>query len=318
MLEVITPAKAHAMREGLGGGHFYDTFRSCPRKWFLKYVIGLKERTFAKALNYGSAVHEAFSEFYKDWNKDTLIGVTLERIDEARDKYYNLLDYTKDRNRAVDSLTKWYSQFGISDKETFDVLENEEEHVGVLSNGFEYRIRPDRIMREKATNKVFIFDTKTTGVGVSRMFEKTAKSDQPTGYTKIMKPKFGDNFGGWITDCLYSRSSVHQCERSSPVLIDQERSELWEIGLMSDMEDLTNRHELYKEGTFPSEYLFPARKGACSVWGCPYSSICDKRLSVGINPNDYGFDKDEWTENNYIDILMSENKNNLKKGEQEC
>lgn len=310
---MITPVKAHSMREGLGGGHFYDTFRSCPRKWFLKYVLGFKERTFAKALNYGSAVHEAFSEFYKDWNKDTLISVTLERIDEARDKYFKLTDYQKDRNRAVDSLSKWYSRFGESDRETFEVVENEEEHVTALSNGVEYRIRPDRLLREKATNKVFIFDTKTTGVGLDRMFKKTAESDQPTGYTKIIKPIYGDNFGGWITDCLYSRQSVHQCERSAPVLIDEDRSLLWEVGLMSDIEDLTTRYELYKEGKLPSEYLFPARKGACSVWGCPYSSICNKRLGDGICHSDYGFDKDDWLDHKYVDTLMSENKNNLKK-----
>lgn len=310
---MITPHKTHSMREGLGGGHFYDTFRSCPRKWFLKYVLGLKERTFAKALNYGSAVHEAFSEFYKDWNKDTLIDVTLQRIDESRDKYYKLIDYQNDRNRAVDSLTAWYSRFGVSDKETFDVVENEEEHVSTLSNGVEFRIRPDRIMREKKTGNVYIFDTKTTGVGLDKMFNKTAFSDQPTMYSKVMKPKFGDNFSGWITDCLYSRRSVHQCERSTPVIIDEDRTLTWELGFMSDIEDLTNRYELYKEGKLPSSYLFPARKGACSVWGCPYSSVCHVALNEGINPSDYGFDKDEWLENKYVDTLMSENKNNLKK-----
>jgi hypothetical protein len=306
------------MREGLGGGHFYDTFRGCPRKWFLKYVLGLKERTLGKALIYGSAVHEAFSKFYKDWDKDTLLGVTLQRIDESRDKYYKLLDYQNDRKKAVASLTAWYSRFGVSDKETFEVIENEEEHIGTLSNGIEYRIRPDRIMREMETDNVYIFDTKTTGVGLQRMFDKTAKSDQPTGYTKIIEPLYGDNFKGWITDCLYSRSSVHQCERSIPVLIDDERSQTWEIGLMSDIEDLTSRYALYKEGKLPSEYLFPARKGACSVWGCPYSSICDKRLVEGIKPEDYGFDKDEWVEHNYISTLMEENKNNLKKGSEQC
>jgi len=309
---VITPAKAYSMREGLGGGSFYDTFRSCPRKWFLKYVLGLKERTFAKALNYGSAVHEAFSEFYKDWDKDTLVSVALQRIDEARDKYYKLTDYQKDRNRAVDSLGKWYSQFGISDKENFDVVENETEHVGKLSNGVEFRIRCDRIFREKRTDKVFIIDTKTTGVGLDAMFRKTERSDQPTGYTKIIKPMYGESFSGWITDCLYSRQSVHRCERSTPVLVDSDRTLLREVGLMSDIEKLKNKYEMYKKKELPSEYLFPARKSACSTWGCPYSAVCDKRLSDGINPTDYGFDKDDWLEQNYVETLMSENRENIK------
>lgn len=310
---MITPVKAHSMREGLGGGHFYDTFRACPRKWFLKYVLGFKERTFGKALNYGSAVHEAFSEFYKDWNKDTLISVTLQRIDEARDKYCKLIDYQNDKNKAVDSLTEWYSRFGVSDKETFDVVENEQEHVGTLTNGLEFRIRPDRIMREKRTGNVYIFDTKTTGMGIVNMFNKTANSDQPTGYTKFIKPKYGDNFKGWITDCLYSRQSRHQCERSTPVTIDKDRELLWEVGLMSDIEDLTNRYELYKTGEFPPEYLFPPRRVACSTWGCPYQSICNKRVDGESCHQDLGFDVDEWLENKYVDTLMSENRNNLKK-----
>jgi hypothetical protein len=144
------------------------------------------------------------------------------------------------------------------------------------------------------------------------MFTKTAFSDQPTMYSKIIKPLHGDNFGGWITDCLYSRRSVHQCERSIPVLIDEDRTLLWELGFMSDIEDLTTRYGLYKDGELPSEYLFPPRKGACAQWGCPYSSICHKRLPDGINPVDLGFDKDEWLENKYVDTLMSENKTNLK------
>lgn len=304
------------MREGLGGGHFYDLFRSCPRKWFFKYVLGLKERNTGKALIYGSAVHEAFSEFYKDWNKDTLIQCALERLEESRDKYFKLMDYQRDKNRAVDSLTMWYSQFGQYDRETFDILENEEEHVGTLANGLEFRIRPDRVMREKSTGNVYIFDTKTTGVGVEKMFEKTEKSDQPTCYTKFIKPLYGDQFSGWITDCLYSRQSVHRCDRSLPVVVDDDRLNTWELGLMSDIEDLTNRYWLYKNGQLPSTYLFPPRKGACSVWGCPYSDICDKNITEGINHNDLGFDKDDWLENKYVDTLMSENKINLKKGEQ--
>jgi len=311
---VITPDKEHSMREGLGGGHFYDTFRSCPRKWFIKYVLGFQGRTFAKALNYGSAVHEAFSEFYKDWKKETLLDVALTRIDESRDKYFNLSDYQKDKNRAIDSLNVWYSQFGESDKETFDIVENEQEHVMSLANGFELRIRPDRLLREKKTGKLYVFDTKTTGVGIDRMFDKTVRSDQPTMYSKGIKSIYKEeDFGGWITDCLYSRMSKHVCERSTPVLVDEVRSNLWEMGIMSDIEDLTNRYKLYKEGTLPSEYLFPPRKGACSVWGCPYSSICEKSLDLSTDKEQYNFDTDPWLDKKYVDSLMSENLNNLKK-----
>jgi hypothetical protein len=276
---------------------------------------------FSKALNYGSAVHEAFHEFYKDWKKSTLIDATIQRIDESRDKYFNLKDYTTDREKAVASLSVWYEQFGESDKETFDVVESETEHVGTLSNGLEYRIRPDRIFREKRTEKVFIVDTKTTGRGLEVMFKKTEASDQPTGYSKFIEPTYGEHFSGWITDCLYSRQSVHKCERSTPVTVDADRSLLWEVGLMSDLEDLTERYKLMRKGnssnpsesTLPIEYLFPARKGACSAWGCPYSSICNDKLSCGINPENHGFDKDEWVENGYVDSLMEENIINLIK-----
>lgn len=301
------------MREGLGGGHFYDTFKACPRKWYLKYIIGLKATTFAKALNYGSAVHEAFHEFYKDYQKDTLIGVTLTRLTEARDKYLKADDYVKDRQRAIDSLTEWYSHYGESDKETFEVVESETERVITLQNGLEFRIRPDRLLRERKTGKVFIFDTKTTGRGLTHMFTKTEQSDQPTCYTVGIEPIFKEDFGGWVTDCLYSRYSVHRSERSTPIIVDTYQKNLWEIGMMSEIEDLTNRYKLLLSGSYPPEYLFPPRKSACSVWGCPYSSVCSSKIEEGFNPVDYGFEQDEWTTNGYISALMSENIQNLKK-----
>lgn len=313
----ITPLKKCSNREGLGGGSFYGLFSACPRKWAIKYILGFKEKALSRALIYGSAIHEGMEVFYQTYNKKSMIDRTLEYLHQHSSNYINPSDYTKDLLKVEDSLEYWYDKYGQFDLEKYELLGNETKIPLTLENGLIFNLRPDRIMRERSTGFVYVFDTKTSGVSIPFTVRRIANSDQPQGYLAGVKPLYPTEFRGWITDIIIAtRGLKYDAFRPVPLEYDEYALKLWEYSLMSQIEDLTGRYMLLKDGG-SIEFLFPYRKSACSVYACPYQDICNKNLSLESNPEDYGFDKDEWLEDSKVADLMESNFKTLISREKE-
>jgi putative RecB family exonuclease len=73
LLPVITPASTNPANEGartLTGRDYISwsaisTFRSCPLKYFFRYVAGLPEESVSAALVFGTGIHAAIEDFYR-------------------------------------------------------------------------------------------------------------------------------------------------------------------------------------------------------------------------------------------------------------
>ncbi len=73
LLPVITPASTNPANEvarALTGRDYISwssisTFRSCPLKYFFRYVAGLPEESVSSALVFGTGIHAAIEDFYR-------------------------------------------------------------------------------------------------------------------------------------------------------------------------------------------------------------------------------------------------------------
>ena len=73
LLPVITPASTNPANEvarALTGRDYISwsaisTFRSCPLKYWFRYVAGLPEESVSSALVFGTGIHAAIEDFYR-------------------------------------------------------------------------------------------------------------------------------------------------------------------------------------------------------------------------------------------------------------
>lgn len=157
-----------------------NTFRTCPRKYHLRYVEHLRRQEVPEALGFGSVIHEALEQWYRLPADSHRLLAVLDLIDAA---YPNRGADEGEKARwhlARAMMTSYAERYA---QETFEVLEVEKAFEGVIRNPdtgrqsqtFRMAGKVDGIVR--AGDEVYLLEHKTasslTGDYLDRLWTDT-------------------------------------------------------------------------------------------------------------------------------------------------
>src|SRR3990167_1350200 len=157
-----------------------QTFRDCPRKYWLGYSQGLektREGFESHDSAWGSGIHKGLEVFY-------LGGSVTESIKGFDSKYSELLD-DSDKVKTPENAHLLLKEYAISHKDYFKVWEvlGVEKQIDVQVGSHVYRCVIDLVMKHKATGDHYPWDHKTTGKSLGVDFFSGYDMDfQQTGY----------------------------------------------------------------------------------------------------------------------------------------
>ena len=259
------------------GYHFYSTFKSCPRKWYLRYIIGWSPERLAAPLMLGIAIHHAFERYWKE-NAD--LEATFEgEFDRLGAAAVDLIKWGVDRKRGQLLLSTWKRTREAAERERYSVVAIEETHT-VSMGDYGFTVRPDIVLYDRDNDRTVIRDTKTTGYSVDATVDSVKNGDQMTAYIwgwNATHPDQPAEFG--LVDVLYNRGSVYRTEQSDPLYVTRYAQQLFALGMYGTILDLSYRVEALDDT--PHEMLFGRCADMCSRWGCEYLEICRDRIRPG-------------------------------------
>jgi len=265
------------------GYHFINAYQTCPRQWFLKYLIGIEPTSTGKALSFGKAWHKAIEVYYKTLgNVPDAIKAGLNDLEESESKYQYSEDYQKDIERMNSMFFYWAANVGPKILEAYNVLSLEETLEMTLPNGMPFSGRLDELLERKSDKAILVGEHKSTGYSLGAAEKKVDDADQVTGYgilVKQCKPDLSPRYIGTLLDVTYSRGKniearVSEIHRSQ---MDETRFLLELTALTTEIAQKSRAYEL--EGT-ADPFLFPRNGSWCSVYTCPYEAICRQKVDT--------------------------------------
>lgn len=289
-------------RESSSGYHYYESYLDCPYKWYLKYYLGLKDKTLKKALFFGSLLHESLEVFWKsDRNIENAKERFLTFFEENASKLsendsYDLPDMKDKGLKILELFPSFVEQEYPESKFTF--LEAEEGHILTLydKDGIEIKhsIRPDLVLLEKKSETVYVLDYKTTSFSKQSAFKAFASGDQATGYLWGLS-KIYPQYKLFLAKPIifYTRGNVVEISDLGEIRrtsYDLQRYQMNMLGLIMEISSKVKSLSLY-----PSELLFPRHGAFCGMFGCEYEDIC--RLKIKDKDDiPLGYEKDPWVD----------------------
>lgn len=266
-------------RESSLGFHFINTFQSCPRKWYIKYILGILPTKIGKALIQGKAWHSGLEVFYLGGSEADALKKMLSEVEQSKEQFYAPEDYEEVKAKLAFFLPEWIERIGKNLHAAYEVLSVEQQFEPKLCDVYTMTIRPDAVLKEKATGNIVVPEHKTTGYSLQASIANVENGDQATGYTwglLASNPIYKLNFAGVLLDVIYARGKVVEAQQ---LLIVRSKFSLlqFELEMYGLFEDLAKRI-LKLESGVPEATLFPRNGSACSQYGCEYSDICRTRL----------------------------------------
>lgn len=295
---------AEKRRESPAGFHYYSTYLDCARKFYLKYVLGLKYKYTGPALIRGGAMHDAMAVMYTqhydiDLTLDEYRRCMLERESEYEEKDR----FEMDVDWGEKLLRCYWETHAEEDHKRFDIIEVEQEYELWIGpeNEFRVTVRPDRILQEKETGHIFPVETKTTSWGIKGMYEKTEASDQITAYLWALSkihPEWEAN--RCLIDVLYNRGKVFKCERVGYAMRPRNELVSFEMEMYGTILEISQKVKTLEDIPWP--LMFRANRNACKEYGCEYRDLC----RINIPPGEYPpmYEKDEWVEALSVELQL--------------
>ena len=115
-------------RESPSGFHFYNLYLDCPRKWYIKYVNGLRPLFTSPPLLFGNAFHEAKALYWeKDFNADGMMAEFDRVLLELKDQYEDQKKYIDDVARGHRMIDNWLYTWHDENQDRYKVLEVEKD-----------------------------------------------------------------------------------------------------------------------------------------------------------------------------------------------
>lgn len=282
-------------RESPAGMTFYGLYRECPRKWYLKYFMGLRPTTTSGALCLGGAIHEALEVYYGAFSLGQAQQAFRDALANRRSQYVDLTKFNEDFNRGPTMLQAFHERVGQFELKDYEVIELETEYqvpVGPEEAGFRFTVRPDKVLKRRSSGVIYPVEVKTTSYSLSAAASSADRGDQVTGYlwaVAKMHPEW--EIGGCLLDIIYNKKSVFEAERMpTPSMRSKFELATFEMGLYGTIVELTQKYQSLE--TYPWPLIFPQYRSACSHWGCEYQGICFTNLKPDEVPP--GFTKDPW------------------------
>lgn len=283
-------------RESSCGHHYISCYQSCPRKWFIRYILGLLPEKTPSYFVLGKALHET-AAFYLNEGPGSFAKVeafmipTFEALTEdlegdPQELYTTLARMVRSALPTWDSILRDYT-----------IVALEDEFFATLANGFKMTMRPDALVASKTTGDLWVLEHKNTQSSDSTMFRNVANSDQITAYTlglrKVSLERYGiepERVLGGLPIVSYVKGSVERTSIGDPIMPTRWQLDEYEARSIGLLSELGNKTSLLKRGT-PVEVLFGRSPSTCSgVLKCEYESFCKRYLTYEDVPE--GFRKD--------------------------
>ena len=139
-----------------------STYANCPFSFKLSYIEMVdREQNFFS--DYGSLIHACIEQYFRN-NLDSF--ELIEYYDEMYDKYIKNPPppYPPGmEERYRESGREFFSGFSF-EREKYNVLDVEDTVEFSLPSGVSFTARPDLVLQDKKTNKIYLFDYKSSVV----------------------------------------------------------------------------------------------------------------------------------------------------------
>lgn len=290
-----------------------QTFLTCPREFFYKYILGWREEKPNEHLGFGSAWHEAM-EYFMQIQDGEKKGYDADDIIEAFIRFSKTYDEKMGIGGEVG---------GLSDLAGYSVQENKAKNKGnggeaLIEYARTYRsdqfktlftevsgtisIHDDRVIYFKLDSildglktdpGIWSYEHKTTGRKMQAWMDQWPLIPQIGTYSHVLYTYYGDRASGIKINGAIIRApradgtSTNEFIRI-PIHITRELMLMWLWETNNAMEELERNMKLLSQAD-PSDKIlqaFPRNGYACSknFTGCPFTGIC----SAWANPLKHG------------------------------
>jgi len=282
-----------ARRESHAGYHFYNLYRCCPRKFYIKYVLGITPFYTKPPLIFGSSFHEAKATWYLEQNEKAAINKFEDEMDSRETEYENQTKYLTDRERGRLLISTWIDHFGKNDLKYYNVIAVEEQLTVILPNGYILTVRPDAILQQKSTGLYYGMETKTSGWSEIKAALAVKAGNQASAYLYASKKHYPFPLECIIPDVSYQRQSVIKHKRPEMVYRNTRQLQDYEFGLLATLTEISQK--IRSLNKYPVSMLFMRNTEWCTSYNspCEYLDIC--RTELTQDPP-YGFKHDPWVE----------------------
>jgi hypothetical protein len=267
------------------GYHYLNLYQCCQWKWHLRHNLGLEPLKLSRFLIFGQVFHLVKEAFYKREivDLDQMQALMRGALTARRELYERQQDFDDDIVRAPVMLQKWHETFGATDFDNYDILAVEEPMTFALPMGFEMSVRPDVVVRERESGRIYCFETKTTSRSASEMAKRVECEHQVDAQTLGVNNWLSNVQGisgecsGVIPDIIYKRQSV--CTATRDVIISRTKKELADARLSwaGIFAELASKR-LQLEGGVVPEALYSRNGSWCGNFSCEYKAICTSRF----------------------------------------
>lgn len=247
-----------------GGYTFFSTYQTCQRQFYFRYIMRWESVVKNQKMAWGSTIHSMLSQLTLNPN------VNLVDLYDEVSKEEGLTD-TDMINRGWKLINMWIEDFLPSDQCYRPALMDE--LIGIDVEGFNFLIKPDRVLYDTQSNEVRIIETKTTMYSIKVVLANVQLTDQVTAYIWGWNKRFHEKVKVVIPEILYSRGRVYEVKRGNPIY--RTKAQLWrfEETLKSLIREIT-----YKMQTDnPTDERWYPKKLSCtegSNFKCDYVDIC--------------------------------------------
>lgn len=295
-----------------------STFRSCNEKARLSFVKHYSLTGGAPpSLTFGGAFHKAIETFHKSTEDD--YGAKLRACKMAFINYtkqYGLLpigiDNSQGEKRNIErGLALIDAYFHKWRNDTFVNVKRPDTGTPYVEIGFKLWLMDwaghpvfivgtiDRIMRSRVDGRLYIFETKTTTMGLSNFVTQVRPNHQVTTYHMAAQQLIREDVAGTVWDCIFISSRQPQETSKDPWLqqgidIDKDFARAETRRSAVDMEellfDLQESARYWLALQHSPELTRWARNApaACHMYGgCAFKKICESNLNPSIISNYY-------------------------------
>jgi len=285
-------------RESFSGLHYYTLYQDSPRHWYLKYALGLIPIYTKPPLIKGGCLAEAKAAYWKTRNPEDLIETYTTEMQDRHKEYEDKNIYKRDVEVGIALLDAWYQTWNEEDEKDWETIEYEKEYnlkIGP-SPGFDFTVRPDRVVKNKRTGIYFVVDDKSSGWSPVKPIEMAKNDHQLTAYIWALNrvhPEWKINSG--IIDVMYSSSRAKVpnpvCNRSEPIIRREDDLKRFEMQLVGLIIEISQKYQALSK--YPCWMLFPRAGTFDGMFGCDYEGICNREVKPGTVP--VGFKRDDWS-----------------------
>jgi len=245
-----------------------QTYITCPMKYYLKFVLGLKKRVLDERdidLRFGQAVHKCLELHYKNPGAGLL----------PTKPFNDFVDLEGEKHKTKANGIELIRQYGEHYQK--DLLEMEilgvELNDSILIGDLRYLVKIDTVVRLR--DNIYILEHKTCKKMAYNYFNQFSPNMQVSGYSLYVKEKFGQ-CSGCIVNVLQS-GWRERAYRGEPAGFYAKFQREIVNRTKEQLEDFKENIGLWKWKlqTARQTSRWGKNEGACHQYrGCLYSEIC--------------------------------------------